>query len=676
MLTLPPSPMSMSMCAVWQLCDPNDDHPVHPHTTGVVAEAIRDFWRSMKNAHWLDARTRAVTITLPVRANHDGIRMRLSMMFQTTSNAGVLPSYDIESVVDNSDVGFEEAMKLLLATTVLVSYFLAIELFEIRREGVHIYFANMWNLMDWLGFLLFFLTFDAYRKLGIALGEDSCGDDAVICTGVGYHDDWEVFTATKSCKMFLSISSTLQLLKTIKFINVFVPKMALATSVLSHGLADLAMFTIFFIFTIFAFGQMFFIQLGFLSESFVAQWDSAFSLFRALFGDFDIQLIMDSSPTYSNSMFFVAYLFTAIFIFLSIFLTILGEHQTFVREEELNAKLNGTAPPEFGVLHTGRVWVTGKVRKLGGELRRRHRGGDAAQDKAPKEAKISVEAALAKANHADACANGHVSSIAGGGSSCTASAGGSPDADRAGLHLDLDGVNAALAAKNAAHSDGAAAGGAGVSAAEFRALLEGQAELARELRELREAMAATEGKLSAAGAGAGAGASAGGAGTGGGVDGSARQRSTLESSAVQLSLATLRATQAARQANGAGVEQHLLTLRTKQDEQGEILRTILRQGQSGRSGHRSHRSGSSRLEGGGGGGGDGSSERSRSPSPTNALAPTTSERGGGGGGGGSRGVRRAHTHTGGLGHSRGSSRAAASDTRSYAVEPQPRRFMS
>ena len=48
---------------------------------------------------------------------------------------------------------------------------------------------------------------------------------------VGYHDDWEQFYYTKQCKFYLSLCSTLQMLKVIKFINVFVPKMALATSV-------------------------------------------------------------------------------------------------------------------------------------------------------------------------------------------------------------------------------------------------------------------------------------------------------------------------------------------------------------------------------------------------------------------------------------------------------------
>ena len=48
---------------------------------------------------------------------------------------------------------------------------------------------------------------------------------------------------------------------------------------------------------------------------------SIFSLFRALFGDFDIAAIMDNSSDYVNAVLLIMYLFTAIFVLLSIFLT-------------------------------------------------------------------------------------------------------------------------------------------------------------------------------------------------------------------------------------------------------------------------------------------------------------------------------------------------------------------
>ena len=338
---------------VRQLCDPNNETG---DTTGVVSGAVLQFWEEMKQAHWLDAQSRVVTITLPIRANNNGMRMRLSMVIQISANGGVLPSYDIDSRHDAAAVDMEMAMTLLWVTLVLVVYFLLIEAFEAKAEGLGSYFTNMWNAMDWAGFLLFFLCFDSYQKLNKKLQDQTCENGAFICTGVGFNDGWATMSATKTCKQFLSIASTLQALKVIKFINVFVPKMALATSVLSKGLGDLAMFTLFFLYTIFAFGQMFFIQLGTIDASYLGQFAAFFSLFRALFGDFDIQLIMDSSDSYLNGMLFVAYLFSAVFILLSIFLTILGENQEAVRIDQAESNLE-----DYGVFAQGFRLVKGMI---------------------------------------------------------------------------------------------------------------------------------------------------------------------------------------------------------------------------------------------------------------------------------------------------------------------------
>jgi len=110
----------------------------------------------------------------------------------------------------------------------------------------------------------------------------------------------------------------LQWLKLIKFINGFVPKMSLATSVLSHGLSDLAMFTLFFCFTIYAFAQMFYIQLGPYLDDYNDITSSFVSLFRSLFGDFDIDAIMDNSSNYINAVLLMLYLFSGNYSLVSI----------------------------------------------------------------------------------------------------------------------------------------------------------------------------------------------------------------------------------------------------------------------------------------------------------------------------------------------------------------------
>ena len=125
-----------------QLCDPNDSLG---RTTGVVPNAIREFWADIQRARWIDSYTRMVTITLPLRNNHAAVRFRLSLMMQISSLGAVVPSYDVESRFDAAD---QDSIDAILTTALLlVIYFMLVEFNEVREEGCIDYFANMWNLM-------------------------------------------------------------------------------------------------------------------------------------------------------------------------------------------------------------------------------------------------------------------------------------------------------------------------------------------------------------------------------------------------------------------------------------------------------------------------------------------------------------------------------------------------
>ena len=371
---------------VRQLCDPNDEFGRTSgavgspngfgRTTGKVPDAIREFWANLQRARWIDPFTRMVTITMPLRNNNAAIRFRLSLMMQLTSQGAVVPSYDVESRFDAADPILIKV--ILTITLILVIYFILLEFRELKEEGPIDYFNNMWNLMarlapmtplavaqrthareahsscplaavavphagaqdtlepphvsqDWANFAIYFALYIEYQRLDFALNEFGCEK---VCTRVGFHDPWKVMLATTNCKQLLAILTTIQWLKVIKYINGVVPKFALATSVLSHGLADLLMFFVFFCWSIISFSQLFFMQLGPYMEGYATLLRSMITLARALFGDFDMESVINISNGWLNAMFFIAYLFVAVFILLSIFLTILGEHQGYVREED------------------------------------------------------------------------------------------------------------------------------------------------------------------------------------------------------------------------------------------------------------------------------------------------------------------------------------------------------
>ena len=227
--------------AVRQICDPNDS--TTGRTTGRVKNETHQFWMDMKAARFIDPQTRMLSFTIPVRANHANVKTRLTIMLQMTSLGGVLPSYEFQSRLDTVDYSY--SFLLLNLNMALVVFFTVNECLEAYLDGVWIYFTNMWNLMDWAGYWLFLLLYIEWHALRDSMTDASCINGAFLCTEVGYYDDWKTMYFTQEVKQYLSMASTLQLLKLLKFINVFIPKMALATSVLSHGLVDLGMFTLF-----------------------------------------------------------------------------------------------------------------------------------------------------------------------------------------------------------------------------------------------------------------------------------------------------------------------------------------------------------------------------------------------------------------------------------------------
>merc|ERR1719409_1042977 len=225
--------------------------------------------------------------------------------------------------------------------------------------------------MDWLNFTIFFLVWNTLRQV-LAYDVSRLEDCAELCWTAGFRDDWRVMSTARTAKIYLSLCVCIQLLKIIKFTNVLIPKMGLMTAVLSKGLADLTFFGIVFIISMFAFSNMFYVQLGPVMEDFNDQPASFISLARALFGDFDIDDIMNNSQGYLNATLFIIYLFVAIFILLSMFLAILGESQAAVREDQQQAKDDGSAEEEYGIFHQmgqGSKWLINKGSKLVGKMK-------------------------------------------------------------------------------------------------------------------------------------------------------------------------------------------------------------------------------------------------------------------------------------------------------------------
>ena len=200
--------------------------------------------------------------------------------------------------------------------------------------------AAGWNYADFFCFIFYFVFFAWYVRMQdlagsreAALGTAQCSE--VLCQQVGYFDSHDALYQGKKVRDLLSICMVVILLKTIKFINYYVPSTSLLVNVLAKGRMELITFCFVLFLVLFAFSVAFWLRLGSHLAEFSTILGAMKSVARALFGDFDVdELEAQYSPNSTTVYIFILFAFVLINIVLSIFLAILSEAQGDVREEE------------------------------------------------------------------------------------------------------------------------------------------------------------------------------------------------------------------------------------------------------------------------------------------------------------------------------------------------------
>ena len=182
-----------------QLCDPTTrpDAPLAGRMTGVVRATVEELWNDLKRGHFIDMRTRSLAITLQLRSNNVGIRYRLSLLFELTSLGAVFPSYDVETrvAVDGSSSDMSRYANFAL---MLVALFAFLEMLELSREGAIKYFQDLWNVMDWVNYLLVLYFYWHVRSV---MRYEAMDCDSLLCQQVGYYDDWQLMKYTRDTKV-------------------------------------------------------------------------------------------------------------------------------------------------------------------------------------------------------------------------------------------------------------------------------------------------------------------------------------------------------------------------------------------------------------------------------------------------------------------------------------------
>jgi len=310
-----------------QVCDTDP-------STNMVRNMAAGLMNDLKEGHWIDFQTRLVDITIQLESANAGLEATVELVFEFPSAGGVVPSFMINTRRIEADSSMSSGLDFVTAYVVIFIIVEVLHFLHLRFK----YFRRVWTYVDWANYIIFFIS-------ASLLSEGFIHKDPVASTTisetVGFVNRWETIKYFVEAKQLLAINATLQVLKIMKFCNVLVPRMSMLADVLMVAAMDLLFFGVTFGISLVAFADCFYVNLGSNIDTYYSFMRSIISLLRSLFGDFDIEEIDDNSPSTTNSYIFLAYLFFAVFIMLSMIFAILGEAQGQVIARQKLLKLEG-----------------------------------------------------------------------------------------------------------------------------------------------------------------------------------------------------------------------------------------------------------------------------------------------------------------------------------------------
>ena len=170
-----------------QLCDPGSNGDGTGALTGAVRAGVERFWNDLKRSHYLDARTRVVSFVLQLRSNPLGIRYRINLMFEVTSPGAILPSFDVTTYILDSAAHSQMGYFVWIGF-VMVVFFSILEAIELYKVGASDYFNDMWNVMDWANYIIYYVVFHQVLLVQSLATAASTAQrcDSYLCTQVGY----------------------------------------------------------------------------------------------------------------------------------------------------------------------------------------------------------------------------------------------------------------------------------------------------------------------------------------------------------------------------------------------------------------------------------------------------------------------------------------------------------
>ncbi|XP_020646855.3 polycystin-2-like protein 1 [Pogona vitticeps] len=288
----------------------------------------------LKENLWLDRGTRVVFIDFSVYNANINLFCVLRLVVEFPATGGAIPSWQIRTVkllryVSTWDF-FIVACEIVFC--VFIFYYIVEEILELRIHKLQ-YFKSIWNILDIVVILLsivaigfhIFRTIEVNRLMGQLLRNPS------IYADFEFLAFWQTqYNNMNAVNLFFAW------IKIFKYIS-FNKTMTQLSSTLARCAKDILGFAIMFFIVFFAYAQLGYLLFGTQVENFSTFIKCIFTQFRIILGDFDYNAI-DNANRILGPIYFVTYVFFVFFVLLNMFLAIINDTYSEVKEELSNQK--------------------------------------------------------------------------------------------------------------------------------------------------------------------------------------------------------------------------------------------------------------------------------------------------------------------------------------------------
>ncbi|XP_077586259.1 polycystin-2-like protein 1 [Stigmatopora nigra] len=278
---------------------------------------------------WLDRGTRAVFIDFSTYNANINMFCVIRLVVEFPATGGAIPSYQIRTVKLIRYISYWDYFILAceMVFCLFILYYVVEEILELRIHKFS-YFKSIWNILDIVVIMLAIvaIVFNIFRTVKVDKLLGKLLDQPEIYADFEFLAFWQTqYNNMNAVNLFFAW------IKVFKYIS-FNKTMTQLSSTLGRCAKDIVGFAIMFFIVFFAYAQLGYLLFGTEVETFSTFLKCIFTQFRIILGDFDYDAI-DRANRVLGPIYFVTYVFFVFFVLLNMFLAIINDTYSEVKEE-------------------------------------------------------------------------------------------------------------------------------------------------------------------------------------------------------------------------------------------------------------------------------------------------------------------------------------------------------